>query len=77
MKIMQNILEKGNNFPKLLERSTISRECKKFSTQKDYNYRKIYKITVDNYKRNPLKIVQNEFLRNLKITIILVRLVIN
>ena len=27
---------------------------------------KFNKITVDNYKQNPLKIVQNEFLRNLK-----------
>ena len=58
--------KKDITFPRLLERSTISREYKKFDTQKDYNYRKAHKINIDNYKRNPLKIVQNEFLRNLK-----------
>ena len=63
-KIMQNLLQKGHSFSqiaKLLERSpqaisrTISREYKKFSTQKGYNYTEAHKITVDNYKRNPLK----------------------
>ena len=68
---MQNLLKKGHNFSqiaRLLERSpsTISREYKKFGAQEDYNYRDAHKITIDNYKRNPLKIVQNEFLRNLK-----------
>ena len=68
-KIMQNLLKKGHRkIARLLERSpsTISRECKKFGTQEDYNYREAHKITVDNYKRNPLKITQNDFLRNLK-----------
>ena len=57
-KIMQNLLKKGHRkIARLLERSTISRECKKFDTQEDYNYKKAHKITIDNYKRNPLKIV--------------------
>ena len=67
-KIMQNLLQEGYSFSKiarLLECSpqAISREYQKFSTQKGYNYRKSHKITVDNYKRNPLKIVRNDFLR--------------
>ena len=67
-KIMQNLLQKGHSFSqiaRLLERSpsTISREYRKFSTQKGYNYRESHKITVDNYKRNPLKIIRNDFLR--------------
>ena len=71
-KIMQNLLQKGHSFSqiaKLLERSpstisrTISREYQKFSTQKGYNYTEAHKITVDNYKRNPLKIIKNDFLR--------------
>ena len=62
---MQNLLKKGHRkIARLLERSTISRECKKFGTQEDYNL--AHKITVDNYKRNPFKIAQNDFLRNLK-----------
>ena len=64
---MQNLLKKGHRkIARLLERSTISREYKKFGAQEDYNYRKAHKITVDNYKRNPFKITQNDFLRNLK-----------
>ena len=66
--IMQNLLQKGYSFlqiAKLLERSlqAISREYQKFSTQKGYNYTEAHKITVDNYKRNPLKIIRNDFLR--------------
>ena len=67
-KIMQNLLQKGHSFSqiaKLLERSpqAISREYQKFSTQKGYNYTETHKITVDNYKRNSLKIIKNDFLR--------------
>ena len=67
-KIMQNLLQKGYSFSqiaRLLERSpqAISREYQKFSTQEDYNYREAHKITVDNYTRNPLKIIKNDFLR--------------
>ena len=49
--IMQNLLRKGHRkIARFLERSTISRKYKKFSTQEDYNYRKVHKITIDNYK---------------------------
>ena len=67
-KIMQSLLREGHSFSqiaRLLGRSpsTISREYKKFSTKKGYNYRESHKITVDNYRRNPLKIINNDFLR--------------
>ena len=71
-KIMQNLLQKGHSFSQiamLLGRSpqaisrTISREYKKFNTQKGYNYTEAHKITVNNHKRNPFKIIKNDFLR--------------
>lgn len=67
-KIMQNLLKEGHSFSQIARLpgrspSIISREYKKFNIQENYDYRKAHKITVDNYKRSPLKIIKNHFLR--------------
>ena len=64
LNIIQNFLKKGHRkIANLLECSTISREYKKSGTQENYNYRKIDRITVDNYKWNT---IIRFFLRDLK-----------
>ena len=56
---MQN--KEGHRFPRLLEHSTTSRKCKKITLKENYNYREFYKITVHDYKRNPLGMARNDF----------------